>query len=404
VSDHVIELLIELQTDAKRFAAVYAPPRVAPGRFTASPKFAEKLTAALSEIAIFSERPGLNFFSMSMTAPINTGSFASALIERVIDGADPSKALDDLKCFVSKKSCDVYVLMAVDGVDMPFNVELEDGVTLMPARNTPATLARETLFDLDRQGKIIFRGTVVSRRVTPTAALLVKFHTTVIGTGERDQREFKTLTDEILLKRDHVMAALTLSGADCAPYVASETSWIDHPAYPYSGFGYLGCGTHVVLPPLKKIHVDGPATKALYQKIKTTPDADRTIIMRAIGRLGRSRSHVLPVDRAIDLGIATEMIFLHDQNDQGELRFRTALRAAWFLGDDRVSRRAVFDCIRKAYDARSAAVHTGKLGGQGLIENLPRADVYCADAMRRLLDAGGFPKDWNSVVLDEVRP
>lgn len=400
MSENAIELLTELETEAKRFAVAYPPPRMPPGSFRAPHKFNERLVVALSGMPVFSELSEKNFFTLSSTAPVNLSNIAGALIERVIDGVAPSQALHDITELVTKRSSGIYALMAVAGVSLNGVVDLEDGVTLMPAKSAPATLARETLFDLDRLGHPIFRGTIVTAR-PPGTALIVKDHMTVIGTGERDWRKHKALTDDIASKRDRALAALALSGADCAPYITSETSWINHPAYPYSGFGSMGYGTHHGVTPTKKGDADGTLAKALYQQFRALSDTDRTVLLRATERLTRSRSHPLPVDRAIDLGVVTEMIFLHDQKDQGELRFRTALRAAWLLGENGPDRRVVFNCVKKAYDARSTAVHTGNLSNQSLIDNLPRADRYCSDAMRRILASGKLPQNWDALVLEE---
>jgi Apea-like HEPN len=193
---------------------------------------------------------------------------------------------------------------------------------------------------------------------------------TVIHAAERDGKEHQSLTAHIVSRQERALASFALSGAECAPYVVSESSWIDHPAYPYSGFGGGGFGTHHGVSPTMGGAVDSDLAVEFYKKLGAMKGSEQTVLFRATERLARSRSHPLQVDQAIDLGIAAEMIFLHEMSgDRGELRFRTALRAAWLLGKDGKERRAVFDCMRKAYDARSAAVHTGALEGERLIEN-----------------------------------
>src|SRR5947209_14007439 len=68
-------------------------------------------------------------------------------------------------------------------------------------------------------------------------------------------------------------------------------------------------------------------------------------------------------DQIIDLMIASEALFLCDVSEEqfrGELRFRNALRAGFFIGQTTNERREIFRLMKKAYDARSAIVHGGK--------------------------------------------
>lgn len=120
----------------------------------------------------------------------------------------------------------------------------------------------------------------------------------------------------------------------------------------------------------------------------------------ATERLRRSRAHRTVEDRAIDLGIAIEVIFLHDIKGGGELKYRTALRAASFLGQQQGSKSAVFKTIASAYDARSAAVHNSRIAKQTLIDALPLADQLCVSAIIQIIKDGQFP-DWEILVLGE---
>jgi hypothetical protein len=81
----------------------------------------------------------------------------------------------------------------------------------------------------------------------------------------------------------------------------------------------------------------------------------------SIRRFNLAFDRELPVDRIVDLVIAAEGLFLGDMDDKyrGEIRFRFALRAAQFIDHPGYGKRDVFQIMRRAYDARSAVVHTG---------------------------------------------
>jgi putative transposase len=80
----------------------------------------------------------------------------------------------------------------------------------------------------------------------------------------------------------------------------------------------------------------------------------------AVKRFSYASERDRPDDRLVDLMIAAESLFLCSEDDpanRGELRYRLALRAAFFIDSRDYSRREVFNHMRKAYDNRSAIVH-----------------------------------------------
>ncbi len=67
-------------------------------------------------------------------------------------------------------------------------------------------------------------------------------------------------------------------------------------------------------------------------------------------------------DSLVDLMISAESIFLADvapPQERGELRYRLALRAAFFIESSEYSRREIFKHMKRAYDVRSVIAHGG---------------------------------------------
>jgi hypothetical protein len=209
MSSEVLELLTELDIAVRKFAAAYAPPRVPPGRYRTDRQFTERLTDALSSSQQFFIAPNETYSTWSMTAPLTVSHLAGSLIERIIDGVTPLKAAEDLASFLSESSSDIYVLMAVAGINLKETIEFECGVTAMPATSVPPTLAREMVFDLDRNGKNIFRGTIL-RTAKAQIALKISANMTVLHNSERDWEKHKVLTEDIVAKRDRALASLAL--------------------------------------------------------------------------------------------------------------------------------------------------------------------------------------------------
>lgn len=105
------------------------------------------------------------------------------------------------------------------------------------------------------------------------------------------------------------------------------------------------------------------------------------------------------VDRYIDLGIASEVLFLHGQ--QSELTFRLALHAARFTGTEASDRKRIFDDFKQLYKRRSKAVHTGrtdKLSKEDLALTSRVVDTI-ARGLRRAIQEG-FPESWDDLVLE----
>lgn len=126
-----------------------------------------------------------------------------------------------------------------------------------------------------------------------------------------------------------------------------------------------------------------------------------------IERLNQARRRRNTADKAIDLGISFESLFLGDRSPKEEISFSFRLRAAWHLGNNKEQREELTEVFCKIYDCRSRAVHRGKieekikLKNRGKIETptfLKEADALCVESIRRIIQRGEFP-DWNRVIL-----
>ncbi len=120
-------------------------------------------------------------------------------------------------------------------------------------------------------------------------------------------------------------------------------------------------------------------------------------LARAIDRLGRSRLAASPVDRALDLGMAAEIVLMHDHSPANtEIAHKIGGRAAWLLGRDPDDRAAIFADMKALYQARSQAVHSGVLTKSKI--DLDVADRLVTRAFNAILERGAFP-DWTSLVM-----
>ena len=92
-----------------------------------------------------------------------------------------------------------------------------------------------------------------------------------------------------------------------------------------------------------------------------------------------------------------------------ELAFRLRVRAAWYLGTDEDHRKELLTKLKNIYDARSSAVHSGKLGptvkfGEQHIsvsDFITTSQDLCRQSIMKVLTDGCLPDDeyWNSLIL-----
>jgi hypothetical protein len=139
-----------------------------------------------------------------------------------------------------------------------------------------------------------------------------------------------------------------------------------------------------------------------YRNLKK---GDRDRVTLALQRLIRARSQLNPGNRAIDLAIALEVLFMNA--DSGEHSYKNSLRCARLVRASPGDRRAVFSQVKKLYDMRSSMVHRGSAsntcsvnGDQHTANDLVGSvDVICAESIRRFLALGGIPEDWRDTEL-----
>jgi hypothetical protein len=120
-------------------------------------------------------------------------------------------------------------------------------------------------------------------------------------------------------------------------------------------------------------------------------------------------------DRLVDLMIVAEALFLSESGDpesRGELQYRLALRAAFFLTKIAGSqRRYIFELVKRAYKARSSLVHGDTVDTVKLPNGKEIRLEEFADAMEDLMRSAvkkrvaiateGRKMDWESLILGQ---
>ena len=155
----------------------------------------------------------------------------------------------------------------------------------------------------------------------------------------------------------------------------------------------------------------GPGQKDLlgalfegYQRLKPTWQ-DR--IKRALIRFAQAKGRIDWGDKALDLGIALEMILLGTEHSGQErpdnLRAHFRFRGSWLLGVTGKERLDLFKVLGEIYDWRSQVAHSGILDTPDKLEPEQRDDKFgkheeIAERIFQKLILNG-PPDWTNLVL-----
>lgn len=134
--------------------------------------------------------------------------------------------------------------------------------------------------------------------------------------------------------------------------------------------------------------------KELYVKYTSMPEIDQRAISIAMQRISLSRRRKTLEDRAIELGVAIEVLLLNDNPESG-LKKKVKKRARTLLkGHKGLSSSKIQDLFYAMYECRSHAVHRGSLddfeGSKGVTvkQLLDDVDPLCVEIAKRVINRG----------------
>lgn len=197
-----------------------------------------------------------------------------------------------------------------------------------------------------------------------------------------------------------------LSGVCSFP--ATHSAYLgDHvPPGPFAGEHMGGADRDVVIRAESRFPADGTALlRDLVRAYSAKPDDEKQRLTRALYRLAQGKGRSNPHDRALDVGIALEMLLLNDSPpEQLSLTFR--LRGAWLLGKTKEERERAYKTLSRIYTLRSKVAHEGYAKdlrdswSDDAKADAAERDRLAEDIFRRLI-LGAKP-DWRTLVLGDT--
>lgn len=218
----------------------------------------------------------------------------------------------------------------------PFRIELPNSYYLVAGAEKPYELASKYLRNEMDENKRLF-----DKRVEPTSMFLVADYPDMRITEDQDWIE------EIESK----LNISVINGICSIPYVIT----IEKNMY---GITYL------------KRSLDGP--KYIFDQDAETifmSLLDQKLPSLAFRRYSLSLEKKSPEDQLLDLWIALESLFVPD-GKKGEITYKLRLRMAYYFGATFEERQNIAEFIKKSYNHRSEIVHSGKVFGKKIVNEV----------------------------------
>lgn len=353
---------------------------------------AAQARAALAKVEPFSAFATTRIFSGDGASALLDVRFGQWAIRQLVRKMEPVEIIEAFEKEVARNSARYEEVSPVIGISVDERFEISPGIRLVPPASSvldPTSYSYRTQWGPMPEG---------------TGFLVQEYTVTPAFSAEADPdagSEVKVATHPDRAKRDSVKERLRRACLLLSPGgVELPVSVImadDRSLFQIDG---NSSSRPYAARPQFALPVDTGEFMALFKALEHV--ADRDVIERAIDRLGRSRLSVDPVDRALDLGIAAEIILMHDAGGgNAEITYKISSRAAWLVEAETDRRVAAFELMRDLYTARSKAVHTGKFPSKNPVD-LDEADQLVSRIIRTIATRGAFP-DWKRLALGDAQ-
>lgn len=370
---------------------------------------AARLKVVISEDASFGDlRAGWLQQVDGMGMAINYHMLTAHLIRNVVDGHSSKTVVKEARTFAASPTSSTVSYTALAGITVAEAVCLGPNVDLVPWIDVHDS-AQKTIFGTEVAPQEIGLSMWQQRSIATSAIRVHSAECQVVFSSHEDAKPMVEASNREATARTELRLDVLRCLTALSVYpVASIGGWSQFDrTVPNSfiGTGYWHNGDlfdrAVKVASADPVALDGKSIAELFQQFEKFKPAEKSVMRVALDRLNQSIREPNIVDKAIDLGIAIEVMLLHGigKNNIGELRFRTSIRGATFLGGEKLEQLKTFKLLKDAYDLRSKAVHTGILEPnkkepppKPILED---ATSTCARIARKLIAIGSFP-NWEA--------
>lgn len=314
------------------------------------------------------------------------------------------RADSELNAFLDADEIEVQGVVWTYAIEPTETIRLRDGISVVPLTEMPPSADKEDFLTL----RFRFQNASVA---IPSAALVKTYVTPKISSevpgGYHPGFEVQSELHEAALLLN------CLAGICCA--AAYSTSY-SPPSVPLGPFGGRGGGSPIydVIPRVStRLEPGSEETfSKLVEGFRGLKAGERTRVESAIRRIMQAKGRLNEGDKVLDLGIALEMLLLHQEHGKqelpGQLTLHFRLRGAWLLGSSAEERRSLFRALGKIYSLRSQMAHNGSSDeltrmSYGDRRKMIEDHISVGERLTQRLVISGFPDDWSSLILGGVQ-
>lgn len=325
---------------------------------------------------------------------LNLRTAAVYLVDRAID-FDASEIIDDLIRISETKIVKVLYVRAIAGITVSEVVDLGGGFSIVPPAALPPADNVKDVFSGDPYHPVWGYGPA------PTAAAIFAqtIQLPLFEPGSRTDLPMWNDHADFEQGMRNALRAATLATRGL-PVFRQGFTIVDSLGWPgmlSNGVGEARAGA--------RFHGDQCADPALLVQASKRLSTAKPQLNLAVEKLESSRRRMDWVEAAVDLGTCLEILLMHGSDDNNEISYKLATRAAWLLGGTAEDRIRVFDLTRELYNSRSKAVHTGTIiagkrakTGENPATKFAEYDSLCVALINRLADLSAWP-NWRNLVL-----
>lgn len=317
--------------------------------------------------------------------------------------AGEQRATEELEKYLNSEKVVVTTVLWVHGIECKRPVSLSEDVQLVNIEEMPDCADKEAFL------RSQFGHSRTAAAPAPVAALTTQDLVNKVvpelpfadyGTG---RSQLKLLTLATILN--------CLPNVCCTPGYSTGYLPIDVPLGPFAG---RGGGTQFfdILPHRRTELVAGQEglIADLLRHYETKQQQVKDRLQRALFRLAQAKGRLDFCDRALDLGIALEMLLLNNLHDgqelPGQLSLHFRLRGSWLAGGNASDRRLLYSALGKLYALRSQVAHNGYSNELLRMDYNEREALLAqfteiAERIFRRIILNGMPSDWTSLILGQ---
>lgn len=323
------------------------------------------------------------------------------------------KTVKKLMNFLKLDYTPIIAILAVSGIEPSERIQLSDTIELIPFVDLPQSKAKNALYPsfLKENPGVDILNPALSAYNPPKMALVKKVQLKPKA-YDKDIAEADTMN---MAYNDLYEACdfLTLHSSS-TPVAVGNWAELDEevPCKNMLGAGFSYPSTEII------VRMDIPFHKYEWEKIQsiyhqfTKLDSQtKNLLCIVLQRLNQARRRQRVEDKAIDQGIAFEVLLLNDKEHKNGISWKLRNRAAYILEEEIEAREKLCEFFKAFYNCRSKATHVGKIDNNVNVTNrgmmkihdlLEESDQLCIKAIKKIILNGGF-LNWDEITLKVVK-